>query len=355
MAPNAEKTTTKLETQNTYTSDKSYIEDTGSLKAQLAWRKKLKDAMAPEEYAFSARKRVLVHYWLGIRTFAMYFATAYLIWNYHDNPLIWIPAGFFQGQWLVNMIFLNHECVHQLVWNKRDSALKINIEYWTGRAYCFLPTISSTFFRAYHGMHHHQFFQGTDDPKSTHFVPKNRARSTRMKFWGPGLVKVFTDLRVQVMPVLPKDVQKAAKLEQMVNKTCHFLFMVWCIYTCGFSFWMKIHFIPHLFWFPVGFMINRCGQHYSCNPKDSALQSTNCIGNWFWDMCHLYSEYHVEHHTFAEVPAYNLKFQNSVLKENVYKKIDLPQFTFFNLCWGWVVQNRKVYTVWYDLATPYDK
>ena len=344
--------------------------------------------MAPEEYAFSARKRVLVHYWLGIRTFAMYFATAYLIWNYHDNPLIWIPAGFFQGQWLVNMIFLNHECVHQLVWNKRDSALKINIEYWTGRAYCFLPTISSTFFRAYHGMHHHQFFQGTDDPKSTHFVPKNRARSTRMKFWGPGLVKVFTDLRVEVMPVLPKDVQKAAKLEQMVNKTCHFLFMVWCIYTCGFSFWMKIHFIPHLFWFPVGFMINRCGQHYrkywiqgtrtkktnltvfykphffplnqqlsfhSCNPKDSALQSTNCIGNWFWDMCHLYSEYHVEHHTFAEVPAYNLKFQNSVLKENVYKKIDLPQFTFFNLCWGWVVQNRKVYTVWYDLATPYDK
>jgi len=262
MAPNAEKTTTKLETQNTYTSDKSYTEDTGSLKAQLAWRKKLKDAMAPEEYAFSARKRVLVHYWLGIRTFAMYFATAYLIWNYHDNPLIWIPAGFFQGQWLVNMIFLNHECVHQLVWNKRDSALKINIEYWTGRAYCFLPTISSTFFRAYHGMHHHQFFQGTDDPKSTHFVPKNRARSTRMKFWGPGLVKVFTDLRVEVMPVLPKDVQKAAKLEQMVNKTCHFLFMVWCIYTCGFSFWMKIHFIPHLFWFPVGFMINRCGQHY---------------------------------------------------------------------------------------------
>ena len=93
MAPNATQVAAKTDLEYTYTSDKTYEEDTGSLKAQLAWRKKLKDAMAPEEYAFSARKRVWVHYWLGIRTFVWYFATAYLIWNYHDNPLIWIPAG----------------------------------------------------------------------------------------------------------------------------------------------------------------------------------------------------------------------------------------------------------------------
>jgi len=329
-------------------------EDGGSLRAQLEFRKKLKSALTPEEYKYCSTKRVLVHYWLGFRTFVLYFATAWGLWNYSDSPLIWNTLGFLQGQWLVNLIFLNHECVHQLVWNKRNSELKINIEYLTGRIYCVLPMISSTFFRAYHGMHHHQFFQGTDDPKSTHFVPKDNDRKTRLMFWGPGLIKVFMGLRKEVYPVLPKDVQVANNWEQRFNKTAHFLFMVWCIYTYGVGFWFKVHFMPHFVWFPIGFMINRCGQHYCCNPKDSALQSTNCIGNFVWDAFHLYSEYHVEHHTFAEVPAYNLKYMNSLLKPRVYKKMNLPQFCFTNLVWGWLVENRKVYTVWYDLATPYE-
>ena len=76
------------------------------------------------------------------------------------------------------------------------------------------------------------------------------------------MLGVFTSLRKEVMPILPKDVQKASQIEQMVNKSCHAIFAIWCMYSYGFAFWMKLHFIPHLFWFPVAFMINRCGQHY---------------------------------------------------------------------------------------------
>merc|ERR1712071_457335 len=184
-------------------------EDGGSLRAQLEFRKKLKSALTPEEYKYCSTKRVLVHYWLGLRTFVLYFATAWGLWNYSDSPLIWNTLGFLQGQWLVNLIFLNHECVHQLVWNKRNSELKINIEYLTARIYCVLPMIGSTYFRAYHGMHHHQFFQGTDDPKSTHFVPKDNSRWTRLKFWGPGLGVIFNKIQAEVSAGLSRDIQRA--------------------------------------------------------------------------------------------------------------------------------------------------
>lgn len=276
-------------------------EDGGSLKAQLKWRKKCLSKLSKEEYGFVAQKSVFSHYFLGIRTFVFYFSTLYLLANYHKNPFIWIPAGFFQGQWLVNLIFLNHECIHQLVFNKRDSRLKIAIETWSGRIYCVLPMIGSTYFRAYHSMHHHQFFQGTDDPKSTHFVPKDNSRKTRIKYWGPGLGAIFNGIQASVSSKLSKDIQRTHFWEKLVNKSFHLGVILYFNWSFGFSFWMKVHAIPHFFWFPVAFMINRCGQHYCCNPKESALQSTNCIGNWFWDLCHLYSEYHVEHHTFAEV------------------------------------------------------
>merc|ERR1739848_300237 len=282
----------------------------------------------------------------------MYAACFYTLWTY-TNPFIVLAAQFWQGVVLVNFIFLNHDVIHQLLWDKRDSSLKIQIEVWTGRMACWLPFIGSTFFRQYHGMHHYQFFQGTDDPKSTHFVPRDNYRMKRLKFWGPGLIAVFTELRRNVMPILPKDIQRTTHYELLVNRIIHGSFTIWCIANYGFMFWMKIHLIPHFVFFPIAFMINRIGQHYCCNPRDSALQSTNCIGNMLVDAMMLYEAYHVEHHTFAEFPCYNLKYANQIMRERIYKPMNLPQFSFSNLAWGWLVENRKVYTIWHDLATRY--
>merc|ERR1711879_390560 len=145
-----------------------------------------------------------------------------------------------------------------------------------------------------------------------------------------------------------------AQLESHFTRIVHLAASYYLISNYSVAWWLKIHFLPHVVWFPICFMINRCGQHYCCNPKDSALQSTITIPNLFWDWAHNYSEYHVEHHTFGEVPCYNLKYLHERLAPRLFKKMNIPRFYFKDLVWGWLVQNRKVYTVWYDMAIPWE-
>jgi len=327
-------------------------EDSGSLKAQLEWRKHCIKSMSKADFDFVTTKVWTAHYWMYFRTLAFYAITLHAMIHFSDNIYIWLPLSILQGQWNFNLIWINHDAIHQNLFNKRDSSLKIEVEKWSGRSSCILPSIGSTFFRSYHAMHHHDFFQGKKDPKSTHFVPKDTFRWSRLKFWGPGILKVFLKLRSEVEPDLPVDVVTAAHREAAFNRVFHLSAMVYLIKTYSFALWFKVHFLPTLVFFPIAFMINRCGQHYCCNPKDAALQSTGVHGTWYWDLFHAYGQYHIEHHTFSEIPMYKLKYTHSVLKP-MYKEYGIPFFNFSSLVWGWLVEMRPVYTVWYDLATPW--
>merc|ERR1712088_1201367 len=269
----------------------SYTPDGGDLKAQLAWRKTCLQALTKEEYAFVSTKNAFMHYYLGLRTTVLYAMTAYMIYKCQHNFLLWLPLTCLQGAWLMNFVFLMHETVHQLIWNKRDSDLKIWLEDITGRFYGAFCGTSSRFFREYHGQHHHRFFRGNDDPKCTYFG-------------GPFLA-------------------------------------------------FQLYFLPHMVFFPIWFMANRCGQHYCCDPNHAPLQSTPHAGGLWAELPNLYSNFHVEHHTFAEVPAYNLKYLNSLLTPRVYRKMDLPMFKLRHLAYGWLVKDYPHYRIWWDLAHDY--
>jgi len=329
-------------------------EDSGSLPAQLKWRKKCIDALTKEEFKYACTKRPLAHFYCALRSYALCFITGFLIWKYQDNPLCWVPLGYLQGSWLVALVFLQHEGVHSLIFNDTaKSSWKKSVTMWCARFYAVPVFVPPSFFQTYHLRHHHQFFQGTDDPKSTHFVPRDGKRWTKLLFFGPGLIKIFTALRFEVAKTMTTRNWTVAQRESNLTRLIHLAVSYYLISTYSWAWWLKIHALPHVFWFPVCFMINRCGQHYCCNPKDSALHSTITIGNLFWDWAHNYSEYHVEHHTFGEVPCYNLKYLHDRLAPRLYKKMNIPRFYFKDLVWGWLVQNRPVYTVWYDMAIPW--
>lgn len=328
-----------------------YTQDGGTLKAQLAWRKKCIQALSKEEYRFVSTKNAWLHYYCALRTFALYTLTALTIYNYHENPLIWIPCTIMQGCWLVNFIFLGHDGIHQLIFEERTD-FKCNLELLSARFYGLFCHVSMTFFREYHGQHHHRFFRGEDDPKSTHFVPRDGKLGTKLAYFGPGLIKIFFGLRKAVKTVSEKTLRKS-EVDKMFTRIAILTIMATTIYYRGFAFWMKIHAIPHMITFPIVFMTNRCGQHYCCDPEHAPLQSTPMAGSYWSDLAMFYSEYHVEHHTFAEVPAYNLKYLNSLLKPRVYKKDNMPCFTYPDLVKGWLLQNRPYYTVWWDLASTF--
>jgi len=327
----------------------SYTPDGGDLKAQLAWRKTCLQALTKEEYAFVSTKNAFMHYYLGLRTTVLYAMTAYMIYKCQHNFLLWLPLTCLQGAWLMNFVFLMHETVHQLIWNKRDSDLKIWLEDITGRFYGAFCGTSSRFFREYHGQHHHRFFRGTDDPKATYFVPHDGKWSTKMKYFGPGLIGIFKKLNQSVHSISEKTLG-LRDVDRKVNGRAHLAFALACTYFGGPFLAFQLYFLPHMVFFPIWFMANRCGQHYCCDPNHAPLQSTPHAGGLWAELPNLYSNFHVEHHTFAEVPAYNLKYLNSLLTPRVYRKMDLPMFKLRHLVYGWLVKDYPHYRIWWDLA-----
>lgn len=269
---------------------KNYQPDGGDLKAQLAWRKKCIQSLTKEEYKFVSRKNAILHYYLGFRTIVLYFLTAYTIYNYQNQILVWFPATILQGCWLVNFIFLGHDSIHQLIFDERTDA-KLEIELLTARFYGLFNHVSMTYFREYHGQHHHRFFRGEDDPKSTYFVPKDGKLSTKLKYFGPGLAGVFAAGRGAVKTISEKTLRKS-EIDRHAVRISLVAIVYFCIAYHGFAFWVKIHFLPHFCMFPIVFMINRCGQHYCCDPEHAPLQSTPMKGSMASDIAMLYSEYH---------------------------------------------------------------
>lgn len=329
-----------------------YTPDSGTVKAQLAFRKKCLQALTKEEYRFLKTKSPLMHYYLGLRTMALYAVNVINIYHFRNNPLIWFPFVVWQGCLLVNTIFLMHESCHLLIFNDRNSSLNLFLEHWTMRFYGYWCHVSAVFFKEYHGQHHHRFFRGEDDPKSTHFVPHDGNWFKKIGYFGPGLIRVFRSLNNSV-----KTVSKATKetciRDRKFNQLVLLSIMAYCTYNFGFANYLKLHFLPHVVFFPIFFMVNRCGQHYCCDPNHAIYQSTPMKGSFFAECMFLYSGYHVEHHTFPEVPAYNLKLMNRLLGPRVYKKEGICYWTYPRLVWGWLVQNRKPYTIWWDLAQTY--
>lgn len=331
----------------------NYVQDGGTLKAQLAWRKKCLQHLTPEEYKALSTKKPMMHFYFALRTTVMYFITLHSIIHFQDNMLIWFPLTILQGIWLTNFISLMHESVHGLVWNSRDPGIKTELEFWSRRFYSWFCGTSASFFHEYHGRHHHRFFRGTDDPKSTHFVPKDGGRLAKWFYFGPGLMRIFNVLKKNVIGSLNSDVQRWQKQEQTFNQSCILALALYLNTYYSFGLWFKIWFLPHACFFPIVFMVDRCGQHYCCDPENAPYQSTPTQENFWADVSFHYLAYHVEHHTFAEVPGYNLKAMHRLLRERLYKKEGMGYFTWGKLVWGWLVENRPYYTIWWDMATPY--
>jgi|ERR1712076_7140 len=330
----------------------SYTPDGGTLKAQLAWRRRCIDALSDEEYKFVKTKNAWLHYYLGIRSVITYCLLLTTIAKNPDNILIWLPCAILQGQLLVNFIFLGHEGIHQLTFEERTPT-KVWLEFHTARFWGWFAHTSMTYFKEYHGQHHHRFFRGEDDPKATHFVPKDGKLSTKLIYFSPGLISVLRSLKKNVKTVTKKTIENS-EIDYRITRLAILLFLGYSLYfEKSFVYYLKIHFIPHLIFFPIFFMFNRCGQHYCCDPNHAALQSTPTKGGYISDVTFMYSQYHVEHHTFAEVPCYNLKYLNKLLIPRIYKKDKMPCFDFPSLVWGWLVQNRKYYEVWWDMASEF--
>jgi len=327
-----------------------YTPDGGDLKAQLAWRKKCLNALTKEEYQYASHKSAWTHYYMALRTAALYYITLHTIIKFQSNFLVWMPLTFWQGAWITNFVWLMHDGTHQLIWNNRDTELKISLERLSYRIYGAVCGVSSCFFKEYHGQHHHRFFRGTDDPKATWFVPKTQRNwLLKMKYFGPGLMSIFKTLTENVSTVSEKTRDLQAQ-DKKFNQLLHLCMTVYTMYNFGFMFWMKVYFIPHFVFFPVWFMVSRCGQHYCCDPNHAPFQSTPHLGGFWADLPNFYGNYHVEHHTFAEVPAYNLKYLNSILAPRLYKKENMPMFKLRHLVWGWLVENRPHYEMWMDVA-----
>lgn len=334
-------------------------ENGGDPKDQLAMRKMFREALTDEEFAYLTSRPT----WKYLVNFVIRFGAMYSLYcvvhAYQHNPKIWIGACILQGMILPYFGWLAHDIIHErsfLKKGQREPFIHTCLMYIGG----FLGMVWPLNFEVFHLRHHHSFFKD-DDTKAIHFIPKEHSRIVRFLQFSPlQLFKLGRGVQNYVqgtqsaadhtgysIPILGPFIVRAPLLTAL-----GMVYYVGTTYNWPLAF--KSLLVP-IFWFwPVAFMISRCGQHYCANPNDALLQNTCIDVDTFlrpiWHLCFGGGEYHIEHHTFPEIPMFHLRAAHHILRARVYKAANIPRFYYSDVIWGWLIAKKRLYTVWYDYA-----
>lgn len=312
-------------------------------------KRKLRAAVPHDELQKLHRREAWRHLLYSARQFAIVAACSIALW-YVTNPLIWIPIAVLQGFTFFNMTVLLHDAVHRSIFQKQQ-------DRWNrvlGLVYAITSGISASQFTRWHLDHHDNLGSSEDDPKRHWLSPKRNARWYKLLYCTPALMVIYFRAAALESATYPEVLRRRIKRERLATIVIQLSIMAALFYFGGVG-WnrpaVRIQIVPYFLVFPVAFTLNRLGQHYNIDPTNPLKWSTLMKASHLWDFLFVYSNYHLEHHYFPNVPFYNLRRLHMRLRP-LYAELGLVPHTYREILWEWFIKNRAPHTDWAHAAVP---
>jgi fatty acid desaturase len=311
-----------------------YIKSASALKQELARE------IDRDEIRELHRKRPLRHFLVLLRQIAVIVLGSYVSYT-RDEWYFWIPAAIAVGFTAFNFTVLLHEVVHKAVFEKP----KPKWDRFLGLLYAFPSGISATQFTRWHLDHHDNLGSPTDDPKRFNLSPKRNARWLKILYFTPALFPIYFRAAKRETATYTPEMQALVRKERVLTIAGHLAILATLIVTLGGWLAFKLYMVPYFLVFPIAFALNRSGQHYNIDPADPAKWSTLVKSTPFWNFAFLWSNLHLEHHYFPNVPFYNLVRTQRALA-GFYQRRGMQAVGYGELFWNWIVKNGAPHTKW---------
>lgn len=258
------------------------------------------------------------------------------------HPWLW-PAGIaLLGLFALDGTVMLHEVLHGLVTSPRRPRL----ERVLGFLYALPTGISPSQFTRWHLDHHRELGDPAADPKRRHLSPKRNSRLVKALYWTPVLFPIYFRAAARDAASYDPRLRRTIARERLAGVAFHVALAAALLAAGGWPLWLRLHFLPLLVAFPPWFALNRLGQHYAIDPDDPAHWGTLMRRSpFFWDLLFLWSDYHLEHHYFPAVPAYNLPALRRALDPFFAARGIRPR-SYGELVAGWFLRNEPPHARW---------
>lgn len=258
------------------------------------------------------------------------------------QPYLW-PVGIaLLGLFAFNGTVLLHEVLHGLVFPRR----RPGAERVLALLYSAPCAISPSQFTRWHLDHHAELGDPQADPKRHHLSPKRNSRLLKLAYWTPVLFFLYFRAARRESQNYEPQLRRRILWERLSFTSAHVALAFGLVITFGWTSWLRLHVLPLFFAFPIWFALNRLGQHYAIDPKDPAQWGTLMARSpYLWDLLFLFSNYHLEHHYFPAVPAYNLPMLRRALQPFFDRRGIRPR-TYRSLLYDWFVRNCPPHANW---------
>jgi beta-carotene hydroxylase len=303
-------------------------------------RRELGVELPTEELKVLHRKRPAIHFAVVAGLLAV-LAGSTLAILVLDRWVLWLPFAVVSGFAIFNFTVLLHEVVHKAVLGDSSTGAYRLL----GLLYAFPSGISASQFSRWHLDHHAGLGSPSDDPKRNHLSPKINARWLKLLYFTPALFAIYFRAARKESATYPEELRRRIGVERNLTILAHLSILAGIAWLAGWPVAWKVYVVPYFLVFPVAFALNRVGQHYDIDPADPAKWSTLVRGSWFWDVVFLWSNYHLEHHYFPNVPFYNLPRLQKLLMP-FYGKRGIVAHGYGDLLWHYVVLNRAPHSNW---------
>ncbi|MCX7896063.1 MAG: fatty acid desaturase [Thermoanaerobaculum sp.] len=259
-------------------------------------------------------------------------------------PWLWPVGVALLGLFAFNGTVLLHEVLHGLVFPQRRPG-------WE-RALALLYSapcgISPSQFTRWHLDHHAELGDPQADPKRHHLSPKRNLRWVKLLYWTPALFFIYFRAAAREAKNYEAPLRRQMLKERASFTALHLGLAATLVASFGWGVWLRLHALPLFVAFPIWFALNRLGQHYAIDPQDPAQWGTLMVRSpYLWDLLFLFSNYHLEHHYFPGVPAYNLPKLRQAL-EGFFSRRGMRPRTYRSLLYDWFVRNCPPHANWQE-------
>ncbi len=304
-------------------------------------RRNLSDELPTEKLKELHTKRPLIHF-IVVAGLVLVLAGSSVAILFFDRWYQWLPFALVSGFAIFNFTILLHEVVHRAV--VKDSMPSLNRVL--GILYAVPSGIAASQFERWHLDHHAGLGSPTDDPKRHYLSPKKNARWVKALYFTPALFAIYFRAARTEVATYPRDLRRKIAIERNLTIVGHLGLLAAIVAGAGWMIAWKVYVVPYFFVFPLAFALNRLGQHYDIDPDDVAKWSTLIKGSRFWNIAFLWSNFHLEHHYFPNVPFYNLP-QLQKLLWPFYEKRGMVPHGYGELVWNYIVLNRPPHANWH--------
>ena len=319
-----------------------YASRAGQLKQDLARE------VSAEELRRLHTKRPLLHGAVALANLGALVGSGFGI-VLADSWYVWLPLAFVAGFAIFNFTVLLHEVVHRaVVRESSDSLYRV-----LGLAYAIPSGISASQFTKWHLDHHANLGSDDADPKRHWLSPKRNARWLKALYFTPALFPIYFRAAARETSSYEPALRQRIALERLGTMAFQLGVLAAIALIGGWFIAFKLYVVPVFFVFPIAFALNRLGQHYDIDPAYPAKWSTIVKSSWFCNAAFLFSNFHLEHHYFPNVPFYNLPRLQKLLLP-FYEKRGIVAHSYLDLLWQWLVMNRKPHSKWEEIpaTTP---